>query len=368
MAWVSAAQTAHSVFVRAKRWYGEKTQYRIKIEDYDDLFHPANEWLLSMVSPSKRNSVEVYTKMGQNTHGIGLNHPNETEQTVYFNNHKLVFSLESSGQGNVGARYIEIVTQSQSAQQLVLDKLAEISQRESKIERVPVLSTYGKHCWNHQLAPMRHLESVVLKRGMSEYIESDIKTFLESEKRYADRGIPWHRGYLFYGEPGMGKTSLAKALAYSLKLNIFYVSVADLKSDSDLIDRVSAIGKREILLLEDIDTVNSVTDRKSEKGSVTMSGVLNVLDGVATPNGMITIMTTNHVESIDPAILRPGRVDIQLELERPDNDQLYRLFEIFYDQHPSIDIETHGYTTAQIAEIFKRNIDDPRAAEREIRC
>jgi len=78
------------------------------------------------------------------------------------------------------------------------------------------------------------------------------------------------------------------------------------------------------VVLEDIDTVTAAKDRDKSDG-VTMQGLLNVLDGFQSPHGVITIMTTNHRETLDPAIIRPGRVDLEESLSAMDDSQLRKL-------------------------------------------
>jgi chaperone BCS1 len=89
-----------------------------------------------------------------------------------------------------------------------------------------------------------------------------------------------------------------------------------------------------IILLEDIDSIfnqrSSVGRRR--RASVTFSGLLNALDGVRTQEGRILFMTTNHPENLDPALVRPGRVDLQVKL---DYASFYQMEELFLRFHPT---------------------------------
>src|SRR5207253_2725559 len=84
-------------------------------------------------------------------------------------------------------------------------------------------------------------------------------------------------------------------------------------SDNRLGDLLAKVPERNILLLEDIDCAFVKRKRASGKeGELTFSGLLNALDGVASPEGRIVVMTTNHVDKLDPALIRPGRADVKL--------------------------------------------------------
>lgn len=96
-----------------------------------------------------------------------------------------------------------------------------------------------------------------------------------------------------------------------------------------------------------------------------MAGLLNALDGVATPHGLITFMTTNDIEILDHAVIRAGRVDLREEIGMPDLFQVSQLFNYWYNEKLSTsDIAKIKWTgsTAELTELFKRNLNDPHAA------
>lgn len=81
---------------------------------------------------------------------------------------------------------------------------------------------------------------------------------------------------------------------------------------------------------------HSTRVRTDESPGVTMDGLLNALDGMLTPHGLITCMTTNHAEVLDPALVRPGRVDLAMEFGYLDADQLRRLLKAFMGRVPDL--------------------------------
>jgi chaperone BCS1 len=193
----------------------------------------------------------------------------------------------------------------------------------------------------------RSLESVILQPGEKEDLVEDVARFQKSKQRYQDLGVPYHRGYLFHGPPGTGKTSLVSALAAHFGLSIYVINLGEF-NDRTLLGAVNQVPPGSVLLLEDIDCMRGsqtregpeVTNGQAGKtgpnvkdnatmNGVTLSGLLNVLDGFQAPNAVLFVMTTNHAEKLDPALLRPGRVDYKLFLGEASDlqkQQLYRRF------------------------------------------
>jgi mitochondrial chaperone BCS1 len=138
----------------------------------------------------------------------------------------------------------------------------------------------------------------------------DLDRFLQSQDLYRQRGIPWRRGYLFYGPPGTGKSSLIQAIASLYGRQLVSLSLTDM-DDSALLRAWSEITATSIVALEDID---SVFDGRRSLGELSFSALLNTLDGAGSVEGSITIITTNHRDRLDPALIRPGRCDREFEL------------------------------------------------------
>jgi chaperone BCS1 len=112
---------------------------------------------------------------------------------------------------------------------------------------------------------------------------------------------------LLHGPPGTGKTSLIFALLSELKFdNIYVLSFSATMKDSNFIGLVHGMKPNSALIMEDADTL--VVNRKDKQG-INFSSILNVLDGMLRPHGMVCFMTTNHIEAFDPAMLRAGRMD-----------------------------------------------------------
>ena len=193
---------------------------------------------------------------------------------------------------------------------------------------------HGGDWMRARLGSRRALESVVLKAGQAEGLLADLERFFASRQRYAQLGIPWRRGYLLYGPPGTGKTSLVSALASELHLNVCTLSLASpIVSDEKIHTLLAAVPQRSLLLIEDVDAFFQAREAAHGQVKLSFSGFLNALDGVATQEGSVLFMTTNHVERLDAALIRAGRIDEQLELGYVDSHQLQRLY-FKFDPNP----------------------------------
>lgn len=207
----------------------------------------------------------------------------------------------------------------------------------------------------------RPLSSVILPDEQIDRIVADITEFRESKDWYVERGLTYKRGYMFSGPPGSGKTSLCFALCCHFNIPMYYLNLSAMTSDETLLDAFNAINKEEaIVIIEDIDTF-AVTKAREDKtdadilsaggeegkapaeGSpsitismfgTSLSGLLNALDGITSKDGIIYIMTSNHPEKLDRALVRPGRVDVHEHFGLPEINERRRAFRQFYPQSP----------------------------------
>lgn len=195
----------------------------------------------------------------------------------------------------------------------------------------------------------RLLESVLLKPGEKEHLLQDLERFRVSRPRYRRLGVPYHRGYLLYGPPGTGKTSLVSALAERFGMSIYAVNLTEM-NDRTIKNAINWVPEHSVILFEDIDCMkaghrrpphvtresaqdspgDSVQSAAGDRSGVTLSGLLNVLDGFHAPENVIFVMTTNDVDALDSALLRPGRIDYKLFMGKAAESQKAELYRRFF--------------------------------------
>ncbi|KAK4513373.1 uncharacterized protein ATC70_005370 [Mucor velutinosus] len=205
---------------------------------------------------------------------------------------------------------------------------------------------FNHHGWDddnqwreHGYRKIRSFNSVVLKKGEKERILNDILTFKDSKEWYNDRGIPYRRGYLLYGPPGTGKTSFIQSLASKVKMNVAILNLSAASDDESLSSAMAQLPKSCILVIEDVDHYQfdeglqgKKDDNKmnKKKNSVSVSGILNALDGIASLEESIIFMTCNDMNTIPPALIRPGRIDLKLHMGYVDDYQAKLIFWRFF--------------------------------------
>ena len=228
-------------------------------------------------------------------------------------------------------------------------------------EKKPELYAWG--AWGdwqeiHSYTP-RPIKSVIMPNGVTEKLIKDINVFKSSRDWYTEMGIPYRKGYLFYGPPGTGKTSLVTGLSSYYNANVYILKLADM-SDAGLRDAIRQTEPNSFLIMEDIDCVSASRDRKksapkadSKKNEgVTLSGLLNVVDGLLSPSGAIFIMTTNHVEKLDPALLRPGRIDLKVHITYADESQKRELYSRFHTDECPREYLNKRMTMAELQQVL----------------
>ncbi|KAI1734700.1 P-loop containing nucleoside triphosphate hydrolase protein [Xylaria scruposa] len=260
--------------------------------------------------------------------------------------------------------------------------------------------------------PVRDMKTVVLDQQQKLQVLADMNEYLHpaTPRWYANRGIPLRRGYLFHGPPGTGKTSLSFALAGVFGLDIHVISLLEpTLTEEDLSSLFSSLPRRCVVLLEDIDTAglrrpeeelqaaeragkeksredesNQTTsndikelakvlkkEKEDQKKGISLSGLLNAIDGVASHEGRVLIMTTNVPESLDDALIRPGRVDLQVQFTYSTKEQARELFIRMYDDqgrrhHTDNELDISPDKLPEIARQFGDKIPDGEFSPAEI--
>jgi chaperone BCS1 len=265
--------------------------------------------------------------------------------------------------------------------ELLLDAQEQYLKKDEKqtvIYRGSLGSNGGDPTWQRCMSrASRPISTVILDEKTKNELIDDVTDYLNPNTRrwYSNRGIPYRRGYLLYGPPGTGKSSLSLALAGFFRMRIYMVSLSSiLATEENLASLFTELPRRCVVLLEDIDSAGLTHTREEKKGDnltetavpvpsapsppgappvaapmppgrLSLSGLLNILDGVASQEGRILIMTTNHLEKLDKALIRPGRVDKIVQFGLADADMSASIFRAIYAPYEGEDVDVGAAKT-----------------------
>lgn len=206
-----------------------------------------------------------------------------------------------------------------------------IALKKEKISTKIDIYTNNSDYWvvNNEIYP-KDIGSVILKD--KDKLISDLDNFMDNKSWYRKRHIPYKRGYMFYGKPGNGKTTLAMSLAQYLKRNLYMLTISKDLEDKELQRLFRNLPTNSVLVLEDVDALFG-TKRKNKEASFSFSTLLNCLDGVLSKEDVITIFTTNHPEKLDSALIRQGRIDYKMEISNPTKENIEEYLRLFYQKH-----------------------------------
>ena len=274
--------------------------------------------------------------------------------------------------------------------------------------------TWNKFLYNSN----RTFENMYL--GNKGYILDKINFFINNKQYYIDKGIPYTMGLLFYGKPGTGKTSFIKALTNKLKRHIVEIPFKKIQTCEQLYeafyleshDNLNLEFKNKIIVLEDIDAMSEIIKKRTihtmknpisneevdneepgeevSKGEdythiinelicsmkttknidskliqtkikdISLSFILNLFEGLLEMDGRIIIMTTNHIDSIDPALIRPGRIDEKICFELLDSENINNMLKFYIPEWKPINLDKLVLSQAEIMNIIIMNEDNIR--------
>lgn len=258
----------------------------------------------------------------------------------------------------------------------------------------------------HIKSDKKPFQYLYLQKSQKKMLESYLNNFRNNRELYDKMGIPYKGGILLSGVPGCGKTSTILAIGTYLNKDVYYLDLGKIKTNHELkicIDHVKTSSQRGgIIIFEDIDCMTDIVKcrikyaqekektkirfaskklninqtakdndkpeaKNKDDDALSLSFLLNILDGTLSPENIIFVITTNHIEQLDAALIRPGRMDINIQIDKCDRYQLSQIFYDLYARHLSPDIidkfPEHKYITAEVImhlfhNIYNEDADD----------
>ncbi len=234
--------------------------------------------------------------------------------------------------------------------------------------------------------------------------------FFENNLHFYEKlGIPHTFGILMHGEPGTGKTSTIKAIANYTQRHLISIPLHKIKCMSSLtdlflqetIDGVYVPFSKRIYIFEEIDcngwkevvrhrkTPNNIANKTHQErtdaqqqllnllvpkenpnvsrtgdGSITLGSILELIDGLVETPGRIMIITTNHPEELDPALLRPGRIDMNIRFDKMSKEDFCHMYKLWFDielkEHELLNINVKQLTHAEVCQLFFEHTTNPQ--------
>ena len=294
----------------------------------------------------------------------------------------------------------------------------ETSRKKQKFIYSIAKTTYEEHpyeCWREFPFESTRTFNNIFFPGKEELMNK-LEFFITNKKWYYDMGIPYSLGIGLHGPPGTGKTSLIKCIANMTNRHIVVISLKMIKSRNKLFelffeDRYNKHNKphsmdfnKKIIVFEDIDcagdvvkkrvmtsepvkteerigledVVSQLIDIKKNKNEdkngnffmskpvddpITLDDILNIWDGIQETPGRIMIISSNHYDKLDPALVRPGRIDITLEMKNASHEIISQMFQKYYTKPINKTllktITNDFYSPAEIINIYLAHKNDP---------
>jgi chaperone BCS1 len=166
------------------------------------------------------------------------------------------------------------------------------------------------------------LDDIILPHEIKNDLITDFDKFINKRDWYSEMGLSFKRGYLLYGAPRNGKSSLITAMARKYGMNVYYLNLNALASDGDLMKLFTRIPNNSIVAVEDIDTVWEKRDAKKANCKINIETFMNLLSGSYERDGLIFFFTTNYIENLDEALIGDRRIDKKIHIENPKKEQV----------------------------------------------
>lgn len=260
-----------------------------------------------------------------------------------------------------------------------------------KKDSATAVYTFSDNYWSSETSRARRkLDTVILSDENEKKLREHITQYMNEKGWYKGKFIPWRTGIILQGPPGTGKSTISLALCGEFDCNLFIANLS-MVSDDRLMKMFKGLPPKSIMLIEDIDSYGIATSRKktranrsstsgrpvatkNEEGDEetemsagklfgSLSGLLNAIDGICATEDRILIATTNHIEKLDPALIRPGRFELILKIDNLDDETGRKIFKKFYPDFklPATFKMREGISPVQFQTMAIGNKNNPKA-------
>lgn len=364
--------------------------YTVTIEQADDLYMYMEMWLQNNHEKKYRN-VEAALKMDTNREHSNLDilsgeYLDEFTEKVIFKQHNDLFFIRRGfhwirvfkgrekleNASNVKNMHHNMFTLSglfakNAINRVVSEAHKEAQERMKEVRKksIRVMSSNNYGDWlEENIVEPKDMDNIILKD--KEKLLADVENFISKKEWYRERDILYKRGYLLYGEAGTGKTSFTISLAKRLNRTINFLQPNRI-DDNGIRNAFRELQPNSILVIEDIDSVFNQREDGSSDIKFSFSTLLNCLDGVFSREDIIVIFTTNHIDKLDSALIRSGRIDYKMEFELPTKDYVDKFLSNFYKKELYISNDyRENLPMAEIQDACIRYMEDSELSMKHI--
>lgn len=220
-------------------------------------------------------------------------------------------------------------------------------------------------------------------------VEKRVRFFLDNKDWYDAKGVPYQLGLLLSGIPGSGKSSCIKAIANLTKRHIINVNFSNITTSTQLknlflSDKVQVCTDQSLqsyhipidqrlYVLEELDAIGDIVKQRGPKpnttvepqvaGELTLAEILTILDGTMETPGRIIVMTSNHPEVLDRALIRPGRIDVNVTFGYASPSLIADMYHAYLDVHMSqesmatLGLNAPSLTPAEVGQVLFKYFD-----------
>lgn len=250
----------------------------------------------------------------------------------------------------------KIITTDKTCVTKLYNMIAEYSPKKDKFTKIYTSTT---DWWNGGIDIIHSYPPIT---EQSKLFINDVKHFLDREQWYRDRGLQYKRGYLLFGPPGGGKSQVIKYISKTYGMDIYQINLS--KSWAHMDELMPNIKRNSIILVEDIDLSglikrdldgDAIGESNPFNGKEMLQKFLNVLDGISSYDSCIFVCTTNNINALDSALLRPGRIDAKFEIGNLSDKEQLGYFNNFFSVNYTLTSKTPANTIAQLQNICVSN-------------